>query len=243
MSTAVRKLARLAMVGVAAAVVTVSAEAMTFAPLHMELTTAGSRSRAQFQVTNTASEPLPVEITYEHLAYTEGGARRTSPSANELAIFPATALIPPGSTQTFRIQWVGAPDLDRSRSFSVTARQLPVRKKNDGRSHVQIVAAFSAIVNVAPLSGSADLRLVSSQMATTSQGRPAVAILVENPTRVHALISNATLSVGSQTVSPETLRSTVGIGVVEPGKRRRFVVPLSRPASGSARLSYRATTR
>ena len=215
------------------------AQAMTMTPMQMELVPIGNRSHVQFQVTNNSAAPLPIEITYDYLSYTENGHRVLAKARDELVVFPITAMIPPGGTQTFRVQWVGSPDITTSQSFLVTARQLPVRMKNDGRSKVQMVSAFGAILNVAPIAGSADLKLLSSAPATTKQGTPALSILVENPTNVHALISNAVLRLGSLTLNQETLRSTVGIGVVEPGKRRRFLVPLPSTAPGRAALEYR----
>ncbi len=217
--------------------------AMTLTPMSIELTAGGNRSHAQFQVGNDSPAPLPIEIIVERLSYSENGNRQSSAAADELAIFPATALIPPGGTQTFRVQWVGSPDLGRSQSFVVTARQLPVKWKADGHARVQIVTAFGAIVNVAPLAGISDLKLVSSSPTKTAQGKPAVSILVENPSDVHALLSNSIIRVGSQSVNPETIRTMVGIGVVEPRKRRRFLVPLQGPANGTASLEYRAAQK
>lgn len=219
------------------------AEAMSLTPMNLELTAAGKRAHAQFQVGNDSPAPLPIEITFERLSYGENGERHTAKAGDDLAVFPATALIPPGGTQTFRLQWVGPPDLAKSQSFVVTARQLPVKLKNDGQARVQVVTAFGAIVNVAPVAGVADLKIVSSAPAKTAQGKPAVSLLVENPTNVHALLSNAELRVGSQTVNSESIRTLVGIGVVEPRKRRRFLVPLQGPASGVASLEYRATQK
>lgn len=232
-------LIRLLMPALAVVAQTCVAAAMSMTPMHMEITAVGGRSRTQFQVTNSSSAPLPVEIVYERLSYAESGERQISKAGDELAIFPITALIAPGGTQTFRVQWVGTPDLDKSRSYLLTARQLPVKSRSDGRSQVQVVTAFAAILNVAPVQGVADLKLVSSAPAKTPQGKPALSILVENPSNVHGLISNAVLRVGGQTLNQGTLLAVVGIGVVEPHKRRRFVVPLTDPAAGTASLEYR----
>jgi len=76
----------------------------------------------------------------------------------------------------------GSPDIDRSQPYLVTARQLPLRPKDDQRSRVQVVSASGAILNVAPLCGCAELRLLSSAPARTPAGGPALSILVENPT-------------------------------------------------------------
>ena len=148
------------------------------------------------------------------------------------------AVVAPGSTQTFRVQWVGGPNIARSQTFLITARQLPVKVPQDGGSRIQVVQAFGALLTVAPHGGSSRLQLLSSQ-PTHLQGKAAVALTVENSGNAHALFSNSTLRVGHQTYSPESMRARVGFGIVEPGKRRRFIVPLDRPASGEVSLDYR----
>ncbi len=220
--------------------VTEGADAMGLKPMVMELEVAGARSHTQFQVQNTSRAPLPVEITYQSLRYTEAGEIKTSKASDDLVILPVTALIPPGSSQTFRIQWVGNPDIETSRSYMVTARQLPVRMKQDGRARVQVVHAFGAILNVAPLRGASSLQLLSASPSKLANGRPAVAITVRNEGNKHALLANSTLRVGAQVLRPEQILGVVGAGVVGARTQRRFIVPLERQASGRIQLDYQA---
>lgn len=217
----------------------IQAHALGFAPMAMELTAAGSGARTQFSVSNDSTAPAAVEITIETLSYTEDGKRITAKGGDDVLITPTTAAIPPGATQTFRVQWVGAPDLAKSQSFLVSANQLPIRDTS-GKSRIQVVQGFGAILNVGPANGVAGLKLISAVAAKTPKGEPALSILVENPTNTHALISNSALRAGNQIVTPGAMRTRVGIGVVEPGKRRRFLVPLEQPAAASgATLEYR----
>lgn len=213
--------------------------ALGFSPMDIEMSASGVDAHAQFYVTNDSGRLASVEVTVQKLSYTEDGRQITSKGGEDLLILPPTAVIPPGGSQTFRVQWVGAPDLAKSRSYLVTAAQLPVRDTS-GRSVIQIVGAFAAILNVAPTNGVSDLKLLSVQPARTPKGEPALSILVENPTSTHALISNTAIKIGNQFLGPDWMRAHVGIGVVEPGKRRRFLVPLPSPSNGAAAtLEYR----
>ncbi len=217
----------------------VPAFALGFAPMAMEMSATGSGARTQFTVSNDGTTDAAVEITIEKLSYSEDGKRIVAKGGEDLLISPATAVVPPGASQTFRVQWVGDPGIAKSQSFLVSANQLPVRDKS-GRSRIQVVQGFGAILNVAPAGGVADLKLVSAAPAKTPKGEPAMSILVENPTSTHALISNSALRVGGQIIGPDAMRTRVGIGVVEPGKRRRFLVPLESPSNGAgATLEYR----
>jgi P pilus assembly chaperone PapD len=214
-----------------------TAYAMGFQPMDMEMTSAGAGARTQFYVSNDSAVAVAVEITVDGLSYTEDGKQVTKEvSGNDLLILPATASIPPGATQTFRVQWVGDPEIKASQSFMVHANQMPVRDTS-GKSRIQVVQGFGAILNVAPANGAADLKLLSAAPAKGPKGGPALSILVENPTNTHALIANTALHAGSQTIGPDTMRSTVGIGVVAPGKKRRFLVPLAAPVEAGATVT------
>ena len=58
--------------------------------------------------------------------------------------------------------------------------------------------------------------------------------MVENATRVHALLQNATIQLSSgswsQTLTPSMINDKIGLGLVQPGKRRRVVLPIDLPA-------------
>ena len=59
------------------------------------------------------------------------------------------AMIQPGQTQTFRVQYVGDPDLARSKHYYVTVAQLPVQMPQ-GQSAIQILYNFQVLVSVSP---------------------------------------------------------------------------------------------
>ena len=66
------------------------------------------------------------------------------------------------------------------------------------------------------------------------RGKRHPTITVQNPTNVHALLpeANIRLSSGgwSQTVPQGLLSETIGSGLVQPGKQRRFILPVDLPA-------------
>lgn len=217
-----------------------SSHGMGLSPMELEMTTVGSQSRSQLVVRNDSARPLPVELSYQQLSYTENGDQRTSPANDELLILPQTAIIPPGASQTFRIQWVANPDIGKSQSFLVIASELPVKlPSSQGGSHIQVVTAFGAILNVAPIKGEASLKIVQWAPAKMRNGDPAAAVLVENPGNVYALLAKASFKFGDQAVAPHDIQQHVGYGVVEPGKRRRFLIPLKHAGAGQATIEYR----
>ncbi len=134
----------------------------------------------------------------------------------------------------FRLQWVGDPALAKSQSYMFTASQVPV-KFPKGTSKVQVVMSFGVVIDVAAAGVTPSLTVVSSKLAKDMKGNQRAIVTVENPTNTHALLPDGSISLSgegwSKTIDSTTLRDTIGIGLVQPGMRRRFVLPGAVPAS------------
>lgn len=210
----------------------VSAAAMTVSPLQVEMTSVGARSRGQVSVLNNSNQPLPVEAVLLRLKLDEAGKAHTSPAGEEFLIMPPQAIIPPGATQNFRVQWLGEPDLAKSESFVLSLNQVPV--KLSGPSAVQVVMGLGVMINVAPLQGMPALKVVSTGVASDKSGKRRPTITVENVSNLHALLPQGTIELASGTWSttlpPQSISDDVGIGLVQPGQRRKFTLPVDLPA-------------
>lgn len=210
------------------------ARAMSVSPTHVELRSAGSESRAQVVVRNDSNAPLPVEASLKRLVVDRNGKSRATAPSDDFLVFPPQTLIPPGASQVFRITWVGEPLLDSSQSYQLTLSQIPVRL-NTSNNRVQVVMAFGVVINVAPPRGQAQLDLIGAGLTRSAKGGRNPVITVRNPSRVHALLPKSTIRLAgegwSTTLTPSFLDQNVGIGLVQPGKERRFVLPVEVPAS------------
>ena len=90
-----------------------AADAMTVQPVVIDLQTSGRQMTQVVTVENTFANPLPVELRVEELTFDENGVHSSGTQSDDLLVFPPQALIQPGQTQTFRIQYVGDPALRR----------------------------------------------------------------------------------------------------------------------------------
>lgn len=210
------------------------AKAFSVSPTHIELTSVGREGRSQIVVRNTNSVPLPIEVTIDKFKLDENGRRRNVRAGDDFLVFPAQALIAPGGTQVFRLQWVGEPMLAESQSYIVNMSQIPVRMPR-GRSGLQVAVSFGALVNVKPPRSFAKLDLVSTEIVTDRSGRRFPMVTVSNPSHVHALFTKSTVRLSGNgwdlTLPPGELEQKVGIGLVQPGSRRKFVLPFPVPAN------------
>ena len=78
------------------------------------------------------------------------------------------------------------------------------------------------------------MRLVDSGVHTT-QGQRKPYIIVENPAPVHALLKDAAVTLKgdgwSTTLAQGSMQDVLGTGLVQPGRKRVFVLPVTVPAN------------
>jgi fimbrial chaperone protein len=235
----------LALLGALTVAAVSAVSAMTVTPTHVELISAGSGNRAMISVVNTGSQPLPIEATVMRATLDEAGLPQTSKGGEDFLVMPPQALIAPGATQNFRIQWLGDPMLETSQSFLLYLSQIPV-KLPATRNAVQVVMSIGVMINVAPPRGRPSLQVIETGVTTDSHGKRHPTITVLNPSKVHALLPQSTIRLAagtwSTTITSGLLRERIGIGLVQPGRRRKFILPVELPASvGSiqAQLDFR----
>lgn len=233
-----RKVMSLALLGAALTAMFAPAVATTVQPVIVDLTTSGSRTAQTINVENTSSEPLPVEIRIEEIAFDENGARPAG-SATDIRVFPLQAVIPPGQSQAFRVQYAGDAALDRGKSYYVTVAQVPIALPQ-GQSGIQVLYNFQVLVSVAPARVRPNLRVESASIGRDAGGAPAPVITVSNDSAAHGYLSQGSLSLTGRdaqgrvlyrrTLGPSDLQQTVGFGLVAPGQRRTMTLPVSLPA-------------
>ena len=231
MTSKFRKLAAFA-ASIMAAFLATAANAMSVSPLVLDMSTTGTSSHEQLSVLNDAASALPVEIVVSRLELSENGEMITKPAGDEFLVFPPQALVKPGGTQNFRIQWVGDPNIPTSQSYVFSVNQVPV-KMSKGQSGVQIVFNFATIVNVTPPGGRSEISLVAAGVGKDDKGKLRPEVTVKNPGNINAKLTDATIRLSSgswsETLEPDELRQAMGLGLVQPGKTRRFALPVDLP--------------
>lgn len=220
-----------------------SVHAMSVTPLALELLSSGTGNKATLRVNNDGATLIPVEIQVFKLTLDENGGEHLQPADANFLIFPPRASIPPGTTQTYRVEWRGEPQLQETDTYLFSVNQLPI-VLDKSKSGVQIVFNFSVLVNVSPLKSQAAIKLISAELKSEQRARRPV-ILVENTGTRHLMLGNGsvTLSSGSwsKTLNGAELRDSLGgLGLVQPRKRRQFTLNTDVPPQVS-RLDARVS--
>ena len=225
-----------------------AAEAMTVQPVVIDLQTAGRDMSQTITVENTFATPLPVELTVQELELGTDGVKQTGKDPGDLLVFPPQAIIQPGQTQTFRVQYVGDPALAKSKHYYVTVAQLPI-KLPEGQSAIQILYNFQVLISVAPGGVKPKIAVQSAEIGTSADGKPVAILTVVNDSPAHGYLSNGRIrlvekdksgaQVFSRTLSAAEIQQTMGFGLIGGGQTRRVTVPLILPsAEGTVEASY-----
>jgi P pilus assembly chaperone PapD len=156
-----------------------TAWAMTVQPVMINLTTTGRGMNQVITVENTFATTLPVELRVQELKVTENGVELTGVDPGDLLVFPPQALIEPGQTQSFRVQYVGDPDLAASKHYYITVAQLPVQLP-EGQSAIQILYNFQVLVSVGPAGVKPALAIRSASIGQNAEGKPVPVLTVGN---------------------------------------------------------------
>lgn len=227
--------------------------AMTVQPVIVDLKTSGRGLSSTIAVQNTFNAPLPIGITIQSLNFDEKGVKPTGKDPGDLLVYPVQALIPPGQTQTFRVQWAGDPQLAQSKHYYVTVAQLPV-KLPEGQSAIQILYNFQVLVNVGALDAKPSLSVISAapivaevksapglqapKGAAAKEVHPEV--VVRNSGNNYAYLGRTAIEIvendagGKQifdkTLSANEVQQTLGFGLVGPNTERRIVIPVTLPS-------------
>ena len=167
--------------------------ATTVSPVMVDLQSNGRGVVANVSVENTGATALPIEIQVIPLTPNATGLQPGKPDSDEdLLVTPPSVLVPAGRTQTFRVQWVGDPELSASKHYYVSINQLPV-KLPEGESAVQVVYNFQVLVSVSSPDKKPQLAITSVEAASIN-GKPAVAITSSIAVRLTA----TSASIGSR---------------------------------------------
>lgn len=237
----VRAFALYAAAPFAMAIAATPAVAMTVQPVIIDLSAAGRQVSQVVTVQNTFQTPLPVELRAQSADFDENGLKGTNKDTDDLLIFPPQALIQPGRTQSFRVQYVGDPELAQSKHYYVTVAQLPV-KLPEGQSAVQILYNFQVIVSVGVPGAKPAVTVVSAETSTEGDGQPRLVLHLENTSNTYGYLSRGSLRITQKdaggkeiyrkVLTAAEIQQQIGFGLVGAGQKRRILTPLVLPQAG-----------
>lgn len=212
---------------------TTTANASRVSPMSVEIEPSGRGSVARVQFVNTSARDFPIEARAFRGVISEEGELELIPSDDDFIIFPPQRVIEPRGDQVFRLQYIGEPNLDRAQVYYLSIRQLPVELM-PGDPQIQVLVNFNVFINVEPQNTVATPRVdtINAQARENVEG---VEVRVANDGTGMLLAGELTWSLTGRNVDgtpferkivPAELANLVGVGVVAPGKARKFFLPI-----------------
>jgi fimbrial chaperone protein len=223
------------------------ASALGVEPLLIELSSGSAGRSAQFVVQSHEPGSTPIEIEVFRVELDEEGRQSVKPAPADFIVFPPARMLNPYGKQVFKIQWAGAP-LTKSQTYVFEVKQLGVKMPGD-LSGISVTFNFAVYVNVAPPSGTRTLDVLSSSVVT-KDGKRFASLLLSNSGNVHARLSEASVVLRSgswsKAIGAGELQTAMGASLVQPGKKRRFLLPFELPREATqvtAEISYAKAMR
>ena len=206
-------------------------EALSVTPLTVDLSAFGQNNKATLRVENDGAAPIAVEVSPSKLTLAEDGTPTIIPAKGKFLIFPPQAKIAPGASQSFRVQWLGDPNLKASESYLLNVNQLAVELDHKVNG-IQLVLNFAVNVNIVPPNAAPIINVIKTDMIKGSSMQNEPVITLENSGNGNALLSAGsvvfTSGAWTKTLTSQEFQALHGIGLIQPGTRRRFklAVPL-----------------
>jgi fimbrial chaperone protein len=223
----------------AIAMITTSATAFAYqvTPMIYDLAPTGPKAASVIRITNTQDQPITVEIEAEERLFDEGGKESRKPAENKFVLFPPQAIVQPGATQAVRVQYVGPQTLEKSETYTVTVKQVPVQLPNDGKTGVQFVFNFSTVANIVPPGAKAQIAAYSEPLTLSPDGKT-LRLTLRNTGTKYANLSRSSVELAGgayrTTVKDEEWRKALGTSWILPGGTR--VIELPKPDKAPAQV-------
>lgn len=231
----------------ACATIATAVYAMTVSPVVIDLQTSGQRMSQIVTIENKYAKPVILEVLTQEATYTDDGVKGTGKATDDLLVFPPQAQIAPGGTQAIRIQYVGDPDLAKSKHYFVTVAQLPV-KIPEGDSAVQLLYNFQIVTGVSMAGKRPAIAVAKAASYTGGDGKPRVAITLNNDADTYGYLSNGSLRIVQKNaagaeifrkvMTGEQISQEIGFGLVGAGQVRTIQTGIVLPESGGSVEAY-----
>lgn len=229
------------------ATVATAVYAMTVSPVVIDLQTSGQRMSQIVTIENKYAKPVILEVLTQEAEYTDDGVKGTGKATDDLLVFPPQAQIAPGGTQAIRIQYVGDPELAKSRHYFVTVAQLPV-KIPEGDSAVQLLYNFQIVTGVSMAGKRPNIVATGAGSYTGGDGKPRVELILKNDADTYGYLSNGSLrivqkdasgkEIFKKSMTGEQISQEIGFGLVGAGQLRKIQTGIILPEPGGSVEAY-----
>ncbi|MEZ8194097.1 fimbrial biogenesis chaperone [Vibrio cortegadensis] len=124
------------------------AQAVIISPTVLEIDSQSS-GQSQVIVSNNTTQITPIEASLRRLVF-QGGGEFVAQDVidSQLMVFPPAAMIKPGQSQVFRLQWIGDDSSAQSESYFLRFSQPSLVATQGSQSGIAVQIHYNAIIHV-----------------------------------------------------------------------------------------------
>lgn len=220
-------------------------------PISRVFAPSGARATQSFEITNSGAERIALTVSFATLERDESYAEINRDAEDDFLAYPAQMILAPGARQTLRVTWLGTPHPARELTYRIIVSQVPLEQIDhtaapDTASHGQmrLMMNYRGTLFIRPPNTIPSIQLASAAAMTGADGKPALAITLENVGGAVGLVKTCSVRLatpdGPVVVASATDLAPLNNTRVLGASKRRYVV--SWPA-GLARGPVKATGR
>lgn len=207
-----------------------SAYAFRVEPMSYTLATTGGEARRTLRVRNTQTTPVAVEVIVQRRSMDEAGRLAHTPADEDFLIFPPQTLVQPGASQAIRVQYIGDPQPDAARAYTIAVQQVPLLDPEDGTAAVEVVFRFGTAAYVVPRGARPNVLVEGVDPVTDDR---LIGVTLHNAGNRHANLQDfdwlfVESDGGEYALEPETIEPALGNPIIYPDHRRRIDLPVPR---------------
>lgn len=233
--TSIRK--RLAaLMALAALMWSATAAAYDLKPIVVQLSPTGAGSGQTLVITNSHDVPIAIEVRAYRRQQMPNGEDILTPEEEDLLIYPPQMVIPPQTSQSFKVQWVGDPAPTRELAYRIVTEQLPIKFTQEieagSNADLTVRYRYEAALYIVPSNAEPSARLSSISRITGEDGSEQLELRIASEGTMRAILDTPRVTVkgtsgDSVVLSGEQIQPLDGFNVL-PGVER--IIRIAAPA-------------
>lgn len=226
-----------------------SALAYDLKPIVIQLAPSGARAAQTAVITNTHDVPIAIEVKAFQRAQKPDGSDTLTADDENIIVSPPQMVIPPKSSQSFRVQWVGDTAPTTELAYRIVTEQLPIQFKEQVRSDltadVTMRYRYEAALYVMPENRQAKATLAGVAAVKNAAGEDELELRIKSEGTSRAILDRPVLELSADgtphRLEGEAVKSLAGLNIL-PGVERVVRIAMPADLKGHA-LSGKLTTQ
>lgn len=204
-------------------------------PIVIQLAPSGGGASQMIMVTNTEDAPIAIEAKTFQRTQSRDGTEMLEPENEDIILAPPQMIIPPKTSQTFKVQWIGNPRPDKELAFRLITEQLQIElpeapTTTQKTADVRLQYRYEAALYITPAKSAPALTVDGAELVKDDKGAPMLKLSLTNGGTRRAIPDKPELTLtpgvggNAVTLSGDQLNALAGKNILA-GESRDILMP------------------